>query len=58
MNTAREELIMDAHEINMQSAVMSSLEDVKSFQFFIGKNMNNLRGHSLKLYKKHFRKSK
>ena len=56
MNTDREELIMDAHEISMQSAVMSGLEDVNSSQFFTRSNMNNLRGHSLKLYKEHFRK--
>ena len=53
-NTAGEELIMDAHEISLQNAVMSSLEDVNSTQFFTWSNMNNLRGHSLRLYKKHF----
>ena len=56
MNTDGEELIMDTHEISMQSAltaVMSGPEDVNSFQLFIRWNMNNLRGHSLKLYKEH-----
>ena len=52
MNTDGEELIMDAHEIGVQSVVTSSLEDVNSSQ----SNMNDLRGHSLKLYKEHFRK--
>ena len=41
MNTPEEELIMDAHEISMQSAVMSGLEDVNSFQFFTRSNMNS-----------------
>ena len=45
---------MDAHEISVQSAVMSGLED--SSKFFTRSKMNNLRGHSLKLYKEHFRK--
>ena len=45
---------MDAHEISIQSAVMSGLEDVNSSQFFTRSNMNSLRGHSLKLYKEHF----
>ena len=44
------------HEISMQNAVMSWLEDVNSSQFFTRSNMNNLRGHSLKLYKEHFHK--
>ena len=35
MNTDGEELIMDAHEINMQSAVMSGLEDVNSSQLYV-----------------------
>ena len=56
MKTDREELIMDAHEISVQSAVMSGLEDVNSSQFFTWSNVNNPRGHSLKLYKEHFRK--
>ena len=56
MNTDREELIMDAHEISMQSAVMSGLEDVNSSQSFTRSNMNNLCGHSLKLYKERFYK--
>ena len=56
MNTIGEELIMDAHEISVQSAVMSGLEDVNSSQFFTRSNMNNLRGHSLKIYKAIFRK--
>ena len=47
---------MDAHEISMQSAVMSGLEDVNSSQFFTMSNMNNLCGQSLKLYKAHFHK--
>ena len=45
---------MDAHEISMQGAVMSGLEDINSSQFFIRSNMNNLYEHSLKLYKEHF----
>ena len=56
MYTDGEELITDAHEISMQSAVMFSLEDVNSSQFFTRSNMNNPLGHSLKLYKEHFRK--
>ena len=40
--------LMDAHEISVQSAVMSGLEDVNSSQFFTRSNINNLRGHSLK----------
>ena len=56
MNTDGEELITDAHEISMQKAVMSGLEDVNSSQFFTRSNMNNLRRHSLKLYEEHFRK--
>ena len=47
---------MDAHEISMQSSVMSGLEDVNSSQFFTRSNMNNFSGHCLKLYKEHFRK--
>ena len=35
-NTDREELITDAHEISVQSTVMSDLEDVNSFQFLLG----------------------
>ena len=54
MKTEGEELITDAHDISVQSAVMSSLEDVNSSQFFTRSNMNNLREHSLKLYKEHF----
>ena len=46
----------DAHEISVQSAVMSDLKDVNSSQFFTRSNMNNLRGHSLKLYKEYIRK--
>ena len=46
----------DGEEISVQSAVMSGLEDVKSSQCFTRSNMNNLRGHSLKPYKEHFRK--
>ena len=44
---------MDTHEISVQSAVMSGLEDVYSSQFFTQSNKNNLHGHSLKLYKEH-----
>ena len=40
--TLMEELIMDAHEISMQSAVMSGLEDVNSSQFFTRSDMNNV----------------
>ena len=47
---------MNTHEIRMQSAVMSGLEDVNLSHFFTRSNMNNLRGHNLKLYKEHFRK--
>ena len=54
MNTDEEELITDAHEISVQSAVTSGLED--SSQYFTRSDMNNLRGHSLKLYKEHFHK--
>ena len=56
MNTTGAELITGVHEINMQSAVMSGLEDVNSSQFFAKSKMNNLRGYSLKLYKGHFGK--
>jgi len=41
---------MDTHETNVQSAVMSGLEDVNSSQFFTRSIMNNLHGHSLKLW--------
>ena len=34
-NTDGEKLIMDAHEISVQSAVMSGLEDVNSSQFLL-----------------------
>ena len=44
------------HEISMQSAVMSGLEDVNPCQFFTRSNINNLHGHSLKLFKEHFGK--
>ena len=53
-NTNGEELITDAHEISVQSAVMFGLGDVNLTQFFTRSNMNNLRGHSLKLYNGHF----
>ena len=56
-NTDGEELITDAHEISLQSAVMSDLEYVNSSQFFTKSNRSNLRGYSLKLYKEHFRKA-
>ena len=36
MNTDGEELITDVHEISVQSAVMSGLEDVNSSQFLLG----------------------
>ena len=36
--------------------IISGLENVNSSQFFTRLNMTNLRGHSLKLYKEHFRK--
>ena len=36
--------------------IMSGLEDIKSSQFFTRSNMNNIREHSLKLYKEHFHK--
>ena len=39
-NTDGKEVITDAHEISMQSAVMSGLEDVNSSQFFTRSNMN------------------
>ena len=35
-NTDGEELITDGHEINVQSAVMSGLEDVNSSQSLLG----------------------
>ena len=47
-------LATDAHEISVQSAVMSGLKDVNSSLFFTRSNMNNFHGHSLKLYKEHF----
>ena len=56
MNTVGDELIIDTHEISMQSVVMSGLEDVNSSQSFTRSNMNNLHADSLKLYKEHFRK--
>ena len=56
MTTDGDELITDTHEISVQSAVMSSMKDVYSSQFFTRSNMNNLHGHSLKLYKEHFYK--
>ena len=34
--------------------VISGLEDVNSSQFFARSSMDNLHGHSLKLYKEHF----
>ena len=34
--------------------IISGLEDVHSSQFFARSSMDNLRGHSLKLYKEHF----
>ena len=36
--------------------IVSGLEDVNSSQFFTRSNINNLQGHSLKLYKEHFGK--
>ena len=46
MNTDKEEPIMDAHEISMQGAVMSGLEDVNSCQLYValtrGKYHENL----------------
>ena len=36
--------------------IISGLEDLNSSQFFTRSNMNNLRGHSLKIYVEHFRK--
>ena len=56
MNTDGKELIKDANEISMQSAVMTGLKDVNSFQFFTRSNINTLREHSVKLYKEHFHK--
>ena len=53
-NTDGEVLIMGAHEISMQSAVIAGEEDVNSSQFFTRSNMNNLCGYSLKLYKEKF----
>ena len=46
--------MMDDHEVSVQCAVMSGLED--SSQMFIRSNMNNFFLHSLKTYKEHFRK--
>ena len=43
MKTDEEELITDAHEISVQSAVTPGLEDVNSSQFFTMSNMYNLR---------------
>ena len=53
-NTDGEKLITDAHEIGVQTAVMSGLKDVNSSLFFSRSAINNLREHSLKLYKEHF----
>ena len=36
--------------------IISGLEDVNASQFFVRSSMDNLCGHSLKLYKEHFRK--
>ena len=36
--------------------IISGLEDVNSSQFYTRSSMDNLRGHSLKLYKEQFRK--
>ena len=36
--------------------IISILEDVNSSQFFARSGMDNLRGHSLTLYKEHFHK--
>jgi len=36
--------------------IISGLEDLNSSHFFTRSKMNNLRGHSSNLYKKHFRK--
>ena len=46
----------DAHEISVQRAVMSCLEDANLSHLFTRLNMNNLHGHSLKPSKEHFRK--
>ena len=51
-NTGREA----AHEITVESAAMSGLEDINSFQFFTRLNMKNLHRYSSKLNKEHFRK--
>ena len=56
MNSDGEDVITVAHEISMQSAVMSCMEDVNSSHFFTLSNMNNLCGHSVKLYKEYFQK--
>ena len=56
-NTDGEELTMDTHEISVQSAVMSGLENVNSSQFFTRSNINSLHGYSLKLYKEYFHKA-
>ena len=56
MNTDEEKLIIDTHEVSVQSAVMSGLKDVNSSQFFIRSNMNNFSGHNFKQYKEHFLK--
>ena len=42
--------------MSVQSTVMSGLEDVNSSQLFNRSDMNNLCGHSLKLYKVNFYK--
>ena len=42
MHIDGEELITDSHEIRVQSAVMSGLEDVNLSHFFTRSNMNKL----------------
>ena len=46
MNTDREELIMDTHEISMQSAVVSGLKNVNKSQSYValtrGRSHENL----------------
>ena len=36
--------------------IISGLEDMNSYYFFVRSSMDNLHGHSLKLYKEHFHK--
>ena len=56
MNTDGEELITDAQEIRVQSAIMSRLEDVNSSQFLLGQIWKISVDTAWNYIKEHFRK--